>query len=518
MNSSEYADMKIEQLIKERDALQKHVKYLQDSQTQILENFSANAPFGIVIISNYRILHVNPACCDMFGAGPSVSPQDIDILEFIDSQSWDDAAQLLQSTTPDMLEKPMHAILRGRRKDGETFPMSLSVVTISWDNHPAFLCYLQNIDNMTSHEVSKLKSDARRKLRFDAANIFVWSWHRAHATFRVDESLWRMLGLEHTANPRSALRTVLGKVERSDRSRLRRQIFQGIREDRIDTAVFTFHDQDHASRMATIHGHCTDTDHGSLVMVGVVRAVGNEMSEMHNTLSMPNNDPVAEAAHALIVIDQELTAHLQQMLGLLYQVEQSELADDFQEHLTKSIVSGKNLRQAITEILGKTTPGAIQSHQEAIPDLAAPPEATSYESNNPGQHAHTSARILLAEDNLVNQVLAETALRQIGYEVRLVQNGLEALKALEEEEFDCILMDIQMPEMSGIEATQRIRASKTAYSRIPIIALTSLALPEDRERIQASGITDYLPKPVSVEELKTLVERAIASFRAQAGT
>ncbi len=118
-------------------------------------------------------------------------------------------------------------------------------------------------------------------------------------------------------------------------------------------------------------------------------------------------------------------------------------------------------------------------------------------------------RVLVAEDNLLNRKFLLHFLEKAGFECETVGNGKEVLKRLEQECFDMILMDIQMPEMDGFEATQQIRNSKSGPidPQIPIIALTAYAMKGDRERILQAGMDDYVSKPVDMEELFLIVKR-----------
>jgi CheY-like chemotaxis protein/HPt (histidine-containing phosphotransfer) domain-containing protein len=113
--------------------------------------------------------------------------------------------------------------------------------------------------------------------------------------------------------------------------------------------------------------------------------------------------------------------------------------------------------------------------------------------------------VLLAEDNFVNQKLAVTMLQKRGHRVTVANDGSEALAQLERDRFDVVLMDVHMPNMGGFEATQRIRERELAQGmrRVPIIALTALAMSGDREKCLQSGMDGYLTKPISAADLFT---------------
>jgi PAS domain S-box-containing protein len=129
------------------------------------------------------------------------------------------------------------------------------------------------------------------------------------------------------------------------------------------------------------------------------------------------------------------------------------------------------------------------------------------------------ARILLVEDNPVNQLVAREILEEEGIRVEVADNGEEALRAVEGGEFDAVLMDIQMPVMDGIETTVRIRAS-ARHRALPVIALTASAMSEDRERFLAAGMVDFVPKPIDPEHLFAVLLRWVgpAHRRGAAGS
>ncbi len=117
-------------------------------------------------------------------------------------------------------------------------------------------------------------------------------------------------------------------------------------------------------------------------------------------------------------------------------------------------------------------------------------------------------RILLAEDNSVNQKLALRLLSQMGYRADVAGNGLEAIRAVERQPYDVILMDVQMPEMDGLEATRKICARWPHGEHPRIIAMTASAMQGDREMCLEAGMDDYLTKPIRVDELVTALVRA----------
>jgi CheY-like chemotaxis protein len=149
-------------------------------------------------------------------------------------------------------------------------------------------------------------------------------------------------------------------------------------------------------------------------------------------------------------------------------------------------VSQPDLLDAIVELLGVTSP-EDQSKDTLVEETRS---------------RHDSLNILLVEDSLVNQKLAAAVLRKHGHNVSIANNGREALGALESQAFDLVLMDVQMPEMDGLEATRAIRdREQTTGEHIPIIALTAHALEGDRKRCLDAGMDNYIAKPIHAKRL-----------------
>jgi CheY-like chemotaxis protein len=130
--------------------------------------------------------------------------------------------------------------------------------------------------------------------------------------------------------------------------------------------------------------------------------------------------------------------------------------------------------------------------------------------------ASTELQILLAEDNPVNQKVAVRLLEKRGYSVQVASTGREALDAVSQRPFDVILMDVQMPEMDGIEATMAIRArEQSTGGHIPVIALTAHAMSRDRDRCIAAGMDGYASKPIQIDELQREITRVTTGVNSE---
>lgn len=146
------------------------------------------------------------------------------------------------------------------------------------------------------------------------------------------------------------------------------------------------------------------------------------------------------------------------------------------------------LYQALQQCLNQN--GDTDSHPHSLGKTSAP----------------FSGKVLLVEDNRVNQMVAQGMLGKLGCSVSLAEDGLKALERLENEDFDLVLMDCNMPLLDGYQTTRRIR-QQPRWQGLPIIALTANALPEERKRCQAAGMDDYLAKPFRREDLAALLEQ-----------
>ena len=167
--------------------------------------------------------------------------------------------------------------------------------------------------------------------------------------------------------------------------------------------------------------------------------------------------------------------------------------EEFAVRLMKPIKQA-DLFNALTMALGKITTVTNSLRQKKIFD--------------PAMAARLPLKILVAEDNLVNQKVAIAVLLQFGYQTDIVISGTEAVKAVEREKYDLLFMDLQMPEMDGLDATRLICSRLSPSQRPYIVAVTANAMKEDRELCLAAGMDDYLSKPIRPDEIKAAIERA----------
>jgi LPXTG-motif cell wall-anchored protein len=155
---------------------------------------------------------------------------------------------------------------------------------------------------------------------------------------------------------------------------------------------------------------------------------------------------------------------------------------------------------------GRTAAAPVEERTQAVE--AGRPEVEAIEERDEvPQGPPCPLRILLAEDNSVNQKVALLLLERLGYEADLAANGLEVLAALRRQDYDVILMDVQMPEMDGLETARRIAADPPRGGRPHIIAITANVLRADREACLAAGMEDYLSKPILLEDLRAALLR-----------
>ena len=226
---------------------------------------------------------------------------------------------------------------------------------------------------------------------------------------------------------------------------------------------------------------------GALAEVGRAAAAGQAYGLALIDMQMPGMDglELVRAIHA-----QPALSGLP--LILMTSVDRAGLSQEARHEGVESCLT-KPVRQsslfdAIVNAVSKKTPGSGEGAASGVATAAA-----------------KNGRILIAEDNRVNQRVAAFILKKLGYESDVVNNGVEALRALESKPYALILMDSHMPEMDGFAATAAIRGKGGKLKDIPIIAVTADALTGDREKCIQAGMSDYLSKPVSLEAVRRVL-------------
>jgi two-component system sensor histidine kinase/response regulator len=199
---------------------------------------------------------------------------------------------------------------------------------------------------------------------------------------------------------------------------------------------------------------------------------------------------------------------LEKLFTAFFQTEESQKQEGTGLGLTISQRLAKVMGGEITVVstLGVGTVFTLQS----LPFQVVSSETINNDSTNItafSQKDISTLRILLAEDNNFNRILILKMLDNLGCKADVTTNGIEVLEALQKSSYDVILMDMQMPEMDGIEATKRIVANYDVNQRPVIIAVTAFALKEDRDRCFAIGVDDYISKPIQINELNEALQR-----------
>ena len=230
------------------------------------------------------------------------------------------------------------------------------------------------------------------------------------------------------------------------------------------------------------------------------------LSRVQNTPGAPSSWPAksecsnaeAECIHSL---EQEARPAVHAILNQLNHRHDLLLPSEAQELIARIQERGNLLLDLLTEITALSTQHAhLESHAISAPSTQTPPinsEASTLSQQLP-------LRILVAEDNRMNQALMIHLLECFGYSATVVSNGLAVLNILEQQAFDLILMDVQMPGLDGLETSRQILA-RYGENRPRLIALTALSTPEARHQCLKAGMDDYLLKPLALGELERLL-------------
>jgi CheY-like chemotaxis protein len=215
-----------------------------------------------------------------------------------------------------------------------------------------------------------------------------------------------------------------------------------------------------------------------------------------------------ERGHGLVVVDED--CRLTSVAAFLKRLADQPCLSRTRTLLLCSSPSPDNENKLLVDACVRK-PVSQSQLLDAILTLMADGSRETIRFRQPAKKRATAGRrILIAEDNDINQIVTTKVLASVGYECDVAENGKAALDALAQADYDLILMDCQMPEMDGFEATRKYREREAATAvqdkPVPIIALTANAMGGDRERCLEAGMTDYLSKPIDPLKLIDLIE------------
>lgn len=203
----------------------------------------------------------------------------------------------------------------------------------------------------------------------------------------------------------------------------------------------------------------------------------------------------------LTQLSHDMRTPMNGVIGMTSMLETTPLTNEQQDYMESIKRSSEDLIDALDETL--RTAGI--THAEAEPQTPKKASQHTYSGKMSPEFAqHFPLKILVAEDDEMNQQMALMLLKRLGYDADCANNGKEVLEIVSEDKYDVILMDVQMPEMDGLEATRMIRLCLNEQP--VIIAMTANAMDGDREACLKAGMEDYLAKPVNVEELMQMLE------------
>jgi signal transduction histidine kinase/CheY-like chemotaxis protein len=230
-----------------------------------------------------------------------------------------------------------------------------------------------------------------------------------------------------------------------------------------------------------------NSEHCLMELINIARSMG---MHVHPVISALEARELAQGRFDAAILDVEVPGA-------------EELAEEMQKRLpTITLVGSGRPRIGRSSITKPITQNSVRLalHEALIPKNHKMKRISCPRADHP------DLTILLAEDNQVNQKVARLMLKKLGYEADVVSNGREAVQALQSKHYDVILMDVQMPEMDGLEATRAI-SEMILEKRPRILAMTAYALEGDRERCLKAGMDGYISKPVQIEELRSALER-----------
>jgi CheY-like chemotaxis protein len=272
----------------------------------------------------------------------------------------------------------------------------------------------------------------------------------------------------------------------------------------VDDSQAKLHVIGHYLRSWGVDCETTDSGEQALTRLRAAAQGGRPFAVAVLDMQMPEMDGPALAR--LIRADPEIAQTHLVLISSFSPSTEDHRAEGFDACLGRPVRQSV-LRDVLLDVLAGRTHGAPLTLDA---EIATGPVRKESAGTTP-ECVRTAGRILVAEDNPVNQKVALGMLRRLGFQGDIANNGREAVERAAAEPYVLILMDVQMPEMDGFEASRALRRSPPAGRHVPIIAMTANAMSGDRELCLAAGMDDYLAKPVKLDQLRATLDRWLAA-------
>ena len=506
---------------------------LQETLGQFLA-VSESSGEGLAIHQDGRLVEVNAAFAKMFGYQP-LETVGMELSRF--TEQYDIAEQKIRSESRDVYT------VRGRRKDGSVFPMEICGTSCEWKGRPARAARLRDVTRQKEVEAilenAKTDAELREKTALEASKIK--SEFLANMSHEIRTPINGVMGMSdlllHTSlTPEQkdyaetikrssgsllALVTDILDLSKIEAGKLELEKVPFSLEDCIYDAAKTFGFEARRKGIelvVDIAPGLPDVALGDPVRLSQIlnNLISNAVkftSKGAVNVRVDCREEGASVRRVRVEIEDTGIGISETVLARLFMPFTQADASTTRKYGGTGL--GLSIARNLVEKMGgeisvKSQPGQgsafgfeilveekLERARVASPTPEKSPQARSF-------------RILIAEDNPVNQKIAKSMIARLGHSAVVANNGREALEMLRGERFDLVLMDVQMPEMDGLEATRTIRGD-SALKDIPIVALTANALKSDEENCLASGMNDFLTKPIRAEKLEAAVAKWLPS-------